>query len=222
MRPGQSTALSRLRKARACFGPFCAAFRDILRIYGFEGEARGQGEAFTCTCESTFRRFCLLSLPNRVTCNDTRYLLFGGGGGGGFLEPLDVPGREGSGGGGSSGLASLPVAFAPTALPAACFVSFFLASQLGVKPCPHGHGLSSLCLTSSTSVMRPNLPAGTWLIVLGFDFHQLSPCFLSAGASVFDLSVSVSPPATSEGPGPLRRKQKQNVFKRFSGLWALE
>ena len=45
---------------------------------------------------------------------------------------------------------------------------------------------------------------------------------LRVGASVFDLSVSVSPPATSEGPGPLRRKQKQNVFKRFSGLWALK
>ena len=41
-------------------------------------------------------------------------------------------------------------------------------------------------------------------------------------ASVFDLSVSGPPPATSEGPGPLRRKQKQNVFKRFSGLWALK
>ena len=128
--------------------------------------------------------FCLLSLPNRVTCNDTRYLLFGGGGGGGFLEPLDVPGREGSGGGDSSGLASLPVAFAPTALPAACFVSCFLASQLGVKPCPHGHGLSSLCLTSSTSVMRPNLPAGTWLIVLGFDVAADAVGFFTALGSI--------------------------------------
>ena len=44
----------------------------------------------------------------------------------------------------------------------------------------------------------------------------------TVGPSVFDLSVSGPPPATSEGPGPLRRKQKQNVFKRFSGLWALE
>ena len=29
----------------ARFGPFCAALRHILRIYGFEGEARAQGEA---------------------------------------------------------------------------------------------------------------------------------------------------------------------------------
>ena len=43
-----------------------------------------------------------------------------------------------------------------------------------------------------------------------------------AGRNVFDVSVSGPPPATSEGPGPLRRKQKQNVFKRFSGFWALK
>ena len=29
----------------ACFGPVCGALRDILRIYGFEGDERGQGEA---------------------------------------------------------------------------------------------------------------------------------------------------------------------------------
>ena len=68
MRPGQSTALlyagSEKRAAPtatpgvfwARFGPFCGALRDILRIYGFEGDARGQGEAFTRICESTFRR----------------------------------------------------------------------------------------------------------------------------------------------------------------------
>jgi len=37
------------------------------------------------------------------------------------------------------------------------------------------------------------------------------------GASVFDLSVSVSPPATSEGLGPLRRKQKQTLFCVLEG-----
>ena len=40
----------------ASFGPFCGALRDILRIYGFEGDGRGQGEAFTCIRESTFCR----------------------------------------------------------------------------------------------------------------------------------------------------------------------
>ena len=44
----------------ARFGPFCGALRDILRIYGFEGDARGQGEAFTRICESTFRREVLV------------------------------------------------------------------------------------------------------------------------------------------------------------------
>ena len=38
-----------------------------------------------------------------------------------------------------------------------------------------------------------------------------------AGRSVFDLSVSTSPPATSEGPGPLRTKQKQNAFLPLEG-----
>ena len=42
---------------------------------------------------------------------------------------------------------------------------------------------------------------------------------MKPGPSVFDPSVSGPPPATSEGPGPLRRNQKPNVFKRFSGLW---
>ena len=37
------------------------------------------------------------------------------------------------------------------------------------------------------------------------------------GPSVFDLSVSGPPPATSEGLGPLRRKQKQNVFLPLEG-----
>ena len=63
MRPGQTTALRSLRKARvtygnscgvfwAPFGPFCGALRHILRIYGFEGDARGQGEVFTRIWES--------------------------------------------------------------------------------------------------------------------------------------------------------------------------
>ena len=40
----------------ASFGPFCGALRDILRIYGFEGDARAQGEVFTRIYESTSRR----------------------------------------------------------------------------------------------------------------------------------------------------------------------
>ena len=32
------------------------------------------------------------------------------------------------------------------------------------------------------------------------------------GPSVFDLSVSAPPPARFQGPGPLKEKQKQNVF----------
>ena len=68
MRPGQSTALGRLRATRvttaapgvfwARFGPFCGALRDILRIYGFEGDARGQGEVFTRNSESNRCRNC--------------------------------------------------------------------------------------------------------------------------------------------------------------------
>ena len=39
------------------------------------------------------------------------------------------------------------------------------------------------------------------------------PCHRGApGPSVFDLSVSGPPPARFQGPGPLKEKQKQNVF----------
>ena len=38
-----------------------------------------------------------------------------------------------------------------------------------------------------------------------------------ARASGVDVSVSTLPPATSEGPGPLRRKQKQNTFLPLEG-----
>ena len=53
-RPASPTATPGVFWAR--FGPFCGALRDILRIYGFEGEPAEEGEGFTRIRESNRRR----------------------------------------------------------------------------------------------------------------------------------------------------------------------
>ena len=81
------------------------------------------------------------------------------------------------------------------------------------------------------AIARPRVnlgaPAASWVMLRGvyldqsprrgLEFRDMTDWNSAAGPSGVDLSESTFPPATSEGPGPLRRKQKQNTFLPLEG-----
>ena len=77
---------------------------------------------------------------------------------------------------------------------------------------PSGSGAADDYGSAGCGALAAQVTAPSWLVQCG----ELALLGWSPWRSVFDLSVSTPPPAPSEGPGPLFRKQKQRAAGAIS------